>query len=242
MGANDASCGVSCGCGVGAVANTAVTAVVGGCPSNTDVLLIFVVNWVIVVADVEAESCWVNVAATEGEHGTEDWLGEDVENTVEDGLRVWRDDVATLAKAPGDWVDEPEEDSLGTAEEEDLANLRADGKGMLVRNLGNVVCNEEKGENCEDEATPLVSACNESTNKTSDNCDLVNEDSPEDGGPWETGSQEQIHEKKLHRLAAAEARRRMFTYWCGNEPIDVSDVEDLTVESCDDWIAASELD
>lgn len=156
MGANDASCGVSCGRSVGAVANTAVTAVVGGCASNTDVLLIFVVNWVIVVADVEAESCWVNVAVTEGEHGTEDWLGEDVENTVEGGLRVGRDDVATLAKAPGDWVDEPEEDSPDNSEGEDLTNLRANGRGMLVRNPGNVLCNEEKSEHCEDEVTPLV--------------------------------------------------------------------------------------
>jgi hypothetical protein len=39
----------------------------------------------------------------------EDWLGEDIEDTVEDHLRVGGDDVTTIGETPGDGVEEPEE-------------------------------------------------------------------------------------------------------------------------------------
>jgi hypothetical protein len=41
------------------------------------------------------------------EESTEDGLGEEIEDTVKDGLRVGRDNVATLAKTPSDWVEAP---------------------------------------------------------------------------------------------------------------------------------------
>jgi hypothetical protein len=55
------------------------------------------------------------------DHGV-DGLGEDVEDTVEDHLRVGRDDVGTVTQTPGDGVEEPEEGEEGSRS----------GKGGLV--------------------------------------------------------------------------------------------------------------
>jgi hypothetical protein len=41
------------------------------------------------------------------EESAEDGLGEEIEDTVEDGFRVGRNNVATFAKTPGDWVEAP---------------------------------------------------------------------------------------------------------------------------------------
>ena len=39
----------------------------------------------------------------------EHWLCKQVQDAVEDCLRVWWYYVATLADTPGDWIEEPEE-------------------------------------------------------------------------------------------------------------------------------------
>jgi hypothetical protein len=62
----------------------------------------------VVVVDVETKTGRVNTAVTPDEKSTEDGLGDQVEDTVEDGLRVGRDDVATLADTPGERVQDPE--------------------------------------------------------------------------------------------------------------------------------------
>ena len=49
---------------------------------------------VVVVADLEAEASWVDVAVAPEEEGTEDGLGEEVEDAVEDGFAIGGDDVA----------------------------------------------------------------------------------------------------------------------------------------------------
>lgn len=49
---------------------------------------------VVVVADLEAETRGVNVAVAPEEEGTEDGLGEEVEDAVEDGFAVGSNDVA----------------------------------------------------------------------------------------------------------------------------------------------------
>ena len=66
---------------------------------------------------MKADQNWVDVAVAEEEDGAEDWLGKDVEDTVEDSFRVWRNDIATLAETPSDRIHEPEEDGPETAGE-----------------------------------------------------------------------------------------------------------------------------
>lgn len=66
-------------------------------------------SWVlIVVANAETKTRRLDVAVAEDEEGTENWLGEQVEDTVEDGLRVGGNNVTTLANTPGDRVESPE--------------------------------------------------------------------------------------------------------------------------------------
>ncbi len=68
------------------------------------------VDWsVVIIADVKAKNCRVDVAVTPEEKGSEDWLGENVKNAVEDCLRIGRNNVSTLTQAPSDGVQEPQE-------------------------------------------------------------------------------------------------------------------------------------
>ena len=85
-----------------------------------------------VVAGVEAQSLGSNVPVSEDEEGAEDWLGAEVEDSVEDGFRVGGDDIATLTETPGDWVKAPEEKCPGAAEEESLAHVGAEEVGVLA--------------------------------------------------------------------------------------------------------------
>jgi hypothetical protein len=77
---------------------------------------------IVIILQVETKGSRVDVAVAENEEGTEDWLCKDVENTVEDSLGVWRNNIASFAQAPGDGIDEPEEDGPDTANRVDLLN------------------------------------------------------------------------------------------------------------------------
>ena len=43
-----------------------------------------------------AKTGWLDIPVTPEKESTEDRLSHDVQNTVEDSFRVWRDDVTTL--------------------------------------------------------------------------------------------------------------------------------------------------
>src|SRR5690242_5208285 len=78
--------------------------------------------------------------------------------------------------------------------------------------------------NCE--IGPLVPANDERTDKTSDDHDLVDEDGPENRGPWHASSEQQVQKQE----------------WCRDEPINVSNIKDLTVGTTDNGVVARELD
>jgi len=84
----------------------------------------------------------------------------------------------------------------------------------------------EESDAAENKVSPLVTALYESTDKTSDDHDLINDNNPHDGRPWHAGSEEQVDEQK----------RR------SDEPVDVSDVVDRTVGSCYLGVATGEFD
>ena len=50
--------------------------------------------------EIEAQPLQINVAVSPDEKRTECWLCEDVEDAIEDSLRVGADNVATLAQSP----------------------------------------------------------------------------------------------------------------------------------------------
>lgn len=75
------------------------------------------------------------------------------------------------------------------------------------------------------EVTPLVRAANKSANKTGDDHDPINEDDPEESRPWHARRKEQIHKQQRG----------------SDEPVDVPNIEDLTVNTADLGVAAAEL-
>ena len=79
----------------------------------------------VVIADLKAETGWVDVLVTPEEEGTEDGLGHDIEHAIEGGFGVGRDDVASFRETPGDGVEEPEEDGPDAADEVDFGHVRA---------------------------------------------------------------------------------------------------------------------
>lgn len=154
-------------------------------------------SWVlVVVADAETETSRVDVAVTEQEEGTENGLGEQVKDTVEDSLGVRGDKVTTLANTPSDGVEEPEERGQGTAHEEDLADICAEVVGVGASFEDEHVKDVEEGNVAENEVWPLVAGRDDSTDKTGDDHDLVDENGVENRGPWHAGGQEQVHEEK----------------------------------------------
>lgn len=111
---------------------------------------------VVIVADVDAEAVGVDVAVTPEEEGTEDGLGQDVENAVEDGLGVGGDDVAALAQAPGDRVEEPEEDGPHGASDVGAMHVGSEGACVLASDPGHLPRDEEESGAAEGEETPLL--------------------------------------------------------------------------------------
>jgi len=162
---------------------------------------------------------------TEEEHGAEDWLGEEIEDTVKDCLGIWGNDVGPFAESPCNWVEEPEEDSECTAVKICRLGSGAEAPSVLATDDDNVVGDEEQGGSSEYPISPLVARRDESAHKTCDDHNLVDQDGVQNGWQGKTSSQHQIREEK----------------WCGHKPIDVSYVEDLTSHSGNDWVGADEL-
>lgn len=59
------------------------------------------------IVNVETESTEINVTMSPEQESTEYRLGEDVENTIEDSLRVRWNHVSTFRHAPSNGVKEP---------------------------------------------------------------------------------------------------------------------------------------
>ena len=114
-------------------------------------------RWVvIVVADMEPEASGVDVAVAPEKKSTEDGLGHNVKDAVKDGLGIGRDDVAALGEAPGDGVEEPEEDSPNAADDISSGDVSAEGGGVLACGPGYGPGDPEEGDTTKDEVAPLL--------------------------------------------------------------------------------------
>lgn len=58
---------------------------------------------------MKTQSSRFDLLMSQEEKGTEDNLGEDVEDTVEDTFGIGSDDVSTFGETPGDGIQQPEE-------------------------------------------------------------------------------------------------------------------------------------
>lgn len=107
-------------------------------------------------ADVKTESGGLDVAMAPQEESTEDGLGHDVEDTVEDGFGIGGDDVAALAEAPGDGVQEPEADGPDAADGVGFGDVAAERCGVLAGGDGHGEGDPQECRAAEDEITPLM--------------------------------------------------------------------------------------
>jgi hypothetical protein len=83
------------------------------------------VDTLIDISDAESKTGRINVAMAPKKEGAKHRLGKEVENAIEDGLRVRSNDIASLADAPGNGVENPENSCQRTTCEECSANVRA---------------------------------------------------------------------------------------------------------------------
>lgn len=205
--------GRSGGSGGSAVVHAVVHAVgaIGSAVAVGELLRVLALRTLNRVPDSQAKLGRGDVLVAKDKHKAKDRLSDDIENTVEDGLGVRVNDVATLGHTPGDGVEEPDKKGHESAHVEDTANIWAQSLGVRAGDQSQDVDNVEEGEHAEGPVTPLVGCAGKSTNQTGDDHDLISDDSDENGGPWDTGGQEEVEEQE----------RR------GDEPVDVANVEDL---------------
>ena len=103
-----------------------------------------------------AKTGWLDIPVTPKEESTEYRLSHDVQDTVEDSFRIRRDNVTALRKSPGNWVQEPEEDSPDTTDQIYFGDVWAKGSSVLARSPGDGPGDPEEGNAAEGEVTPLV--------------------------------------------------------------------------------------
>lgn len=112
---------------------------------------------------VKTEHCRVNLVMAKDEQEAKDGLCKDVQNTIEDGLGIGVDNVAALAQAPGDRVQEPQEQGQHTAVHEGALDRTSQGGGMATSVNSKLVSDEEQGRRAKGEVSPLVARLGEGT-------------------------------------------------------------------------------
>jgi len=152
----------------------------------------------------------------EEQPGTEDWLGEDVEDSVGDDLAVNVGNAGAISDTPDDWVDGPDDEGETTDGSEEVADLAA-----LVHGSTTTVDDKDVDEGKEGNAghgvpAPLLRStlAAESGEKTGKDHDDVGNDDEESVSSRETGKKAEIEEEERS----------------GQGPVNVTGPVDLTVD------------
>lgn len=180
----------------------------------------------VVVTNVESQRRRADVTVAPDQQRTEDGLGEEIQDSVKDTLGVDGDDVSSLTQAPGDGVESPEERGERSTDHKGLAGVGADTIGVLPGLPDQDVEDVEQSGTAESKVSPFVAGRNEGSDETRDDHDLVDQDDEEGGGPGHSRGEEQVHEEERS----------------GDDPIDVSNVVDFTVDTGDLGVTSQELD
>lgn len=190
---------------------TSSSAVCSGLLIGDDLLLSLKLDILLgVVMDVKTKPRRINVTVAPDEKSAEDRLCKDVQDTVEGGLRVRRNHIATLADTPGDGVQSPQHGGQGSALEESLADICAHGVGVPAGFPGELIEDVEEGDAAEYEEAPFVSRPDECADEAGDDHDPVDEDHEHDRRPRHAGCEHQVKQQER----------------CGNEPINVASKND----------------
>lgn len=143
---------------------------------------------------------------------TENWLGENIENSVGDDLTIDGEDAGSITKTPDNWVESPEDEGESTDGGKELGGLvvlvgssTASTKSDNPNNGD--VCNTGHGV-----VSPLLTlGATEGGEETSENHDKIGNNGDSDVGTVQASEEGKIEEEK----------------WCGDGPVDVTTPEDL---------------
>lgn len=154
----------------------------------------------------------IDLIVAEEKQNTKNGLGENIQDTVKDGFGVGVDDITALRQAPGNRVQEPQEEGQHATLHKRALDRPSKGIGVTAAIDGKLVGNKEEGGSAEGEVPPFVGRLRQGANQSADNHDLVRENGDQDGGPGKPGGQEKVCEKQWRRY----------------KPVDVPNVEHLS--------------
>jgi len=158
-----------------------------------------------VVTKSEAELGRVNVAVAPKEERAKDNLGEDVKDTIKDGLAIGGNHVAALGDTPGNRVQDPDSDDQCAASSVDAGDVGTERNGTAASLNHNEVEDVEQSNKAymelavalsrttightDGEVAPLVGGVDKGTDEEGDSCSPVKEDEEKDGSRADSGSQ-----------------------------------------------------
>ena len=110
----------------------------------------------IVVTDADAEPGRVDGAMTDEEQDPEDGLGDEIQDAVKDRLGIGGDDVTPFGQAPGDRVEEPDEQGQTGAGEVGASDVGPQRVGVPASGPDDVVDDGQQSQAAKDKVAPLV--------------------------------------------------------------------------------------
>lgn len=181
---------------------------------------------IVIATSSQSKARRINIAVSEEQQDAESNLGSKIQNAVEDGLRVRSNHVASLADAPGNGVQEEDEEQPGTRETMCTGNIAADGSSVQTRRERPSVQDVAPDDNANGEVAPLVSGWDESTKEAAKDSGPRDDNIKCDMCPWQTRGEEELSEQKR----------------CGDEPVNIARVEDLSQSAGNLWMVAHKFD
>jgi len=148
-----------------------------------------------VLSRLELESSEVFSGKEEEVDEEEDGLGQNIEDTVEDHLRVGGDLRRTIGETPSDGVKKPENAEDRSRDGESSGESATEVSDGLPCGTEENPPNVDQSNHTECEQAPLVRRWDQGTNETSDDHDNVKEDDSEDIRKGKTSTQEDLEEE-----------------------------------------------
>lgn len=168
-------------------------------------------NILIRLTNIAAKVSRGGLAMAPEQEASEADLGQDIQDTVEDGLGVGVDDVAALAEAPGDGVQEPQQQQPDAARPERLLGVAPQHVGVAPRVDEQLVRDEEERRHPERPEAPLEPRLRERADEPAHDHEHVREQRDQDRGRG--------HARREQQLEQEQGR--------GDGPVDVPRVEHL---------------
>lgn len=155
------------------------------------------------------------VSVSAEQPGTEDWLGQDVENSVGNDLSVNRPETSSITNSPDNWVQGPDDQGESSNSGEGLCGLAISGGNSTTTWNGQLVDDDQEGEARECVVSPLLSVvASKGSKETKGNHEDISNDGNNNVGTVQSSKESEIQKKE----------------WGGDSPISITSPEDLTVD------------